>query len=616
MQTLEKRVRAWILFLRGYGPLPAGENKFDEHIQPISKKLGITPLRFEHPVNQVFQQAVADPTAGAVVLTGTAGDGKTNLCRAFWIGLGGSSDAFESKNPYLRMERFDGLRTLHLIKDLSAWVPQRNVAWSEDKRALIDGFCAAIAGETGDALYVIAANDGQLIESLRRLDGQVAQSARDQIEDLLVRNASSSAGLRLFNLSTFASAKLFERAYRALIEHEAWGWCAEYGEQSTDFFSANCPIRHNFELLCTPMIYRRIHDLMRLCDLAQVHIPIRQILLLLANALLGHPRTKGVNKEDLLRAEDVQHVLRAGTMVKASLYANVLGLNLSETDRERRLVFEALARFGIGSETSNRVDNVLIYGSHDDRLRGYFERLLESDPYYGATSEYLALQQAYFAGEGEDEGVRDRFLADLTRQRCRMFFCIPDDEADELGLWQLTVFHHAGQYLHEIANVLEGGGTVRTHIVQHLVRGLNRVFTGMLLTDSSDLLLAVNITNTQGRVSELLEDRVSLERRGGEAITLEWQEFPHLVVALAAGISRRLELNLTRFEFLMRVADGALPSSFSKECYEDILAFKGQLLSALNQRRKAEGSSKGLKLKLLRLNSEGQSLVRDLAVHG
>jgi hypothetical protein len=33
-----------------------------------------------------------------------------------------------------------------------------------------------------------------------------------------------------------------------------------------------------------------------------------------------------------------------------------------------------------------------------------------------------------------------------------------------------------------------------------------------------------------------------------------------------------------RFEFLCRVAEGALPGSFSNECLEDMLAFKAKLL--------------------------------------
>ena len=49
--------------------------------------------------------------------------------------------------------------------------------------------------------------------------------------------------------------------------------------------------------------------------------------------------------------------------------------------------------------------------------------------------------------------------------------------------------------------------------------------------------------------------------------------------ALAASLAAALPLTLTRFEFLMRVAQGALPSSFSKECYEDIISFKTKVLS-------------------------------------
>lgn len=61
-------------------------------------------------------------------------------------------------------------------------------------------------------------------------------------------------------------------------------------------------------------------------------------------------------------------------------------------------------------------------------------------------------------------------------------------------------------------------------------------------------------------------------------------ERPMLDVALAAGGAGSVAFNLSpvRFEFLCRVAEGALPGSFSNECLEDMLAFKAKLL------RKAE----------------------------
>ena len=51
-------------------------------------------------------------------------------------------------------------------------------------------------------------------------------------------------------------------------------------------------------------------------------------------------------------------------------------------------------------------------------------------------------------------------------------------------------------------------------------------------------------------------------------------------------------LDLMRFEFILRVADGALPNSFSRECYEDMINFKGVLL------RRLEAASTGRKARL------------------
>jgi hypothetical protein len=55
---------------------------------------------------------------------------------------------------------------------------------------------------------------------------------------------------------------------------------------------------------------------------------------------------------------------------------------------------------------------------------------------------------------------------------------------------------------------------------------------------------------------------------------------PRLDVSLAAGPDNSVAFDLTpiRHEFLSRVAEGALPASFSNECLEDLLAFKARLL--------------------------------------
>ena len=53
-----------------------------------------------------------------------------------------------------------------------------------------------------------------------------------------------------------------------------------------------------------------------------------------------------------------------------------------------------------------------------------------------------------------------------------------------------------------------------------------------------------------------------------------------LTVFFTPTLSVDFPLTLIRYEFLSRIAmEGALPASFSKECYEDLLAFKSQLIA-------------------------------------
>lgn len=620
---------SWIRFLRQYGPVPQNENMYDELIRRSARREGVEPLYFEHPAGTVVLECITGSAPVSVVLTGTAGDGKTHLCRQVWEAVGGDPVAWQSPEPYLctslpgivgGQSDNDGRgRTLHVVRDLSAWVPQRGAAWDPAKEGLLKSFSASLfagGGGPGD-VFLIAGNDGQLIETWRRLGrSEAVERAQDLLETLLVEDRQQREGipLRFFNLSRYRSAELLDRALDAFLSHSGWDACRALNAGPAEFFGPRCPIRHNLELLETPLVRRRLKDLLALCDYNGVHVPIRQILLLLVNAVLGHPDVK----DRLMTAADVPIIIRAGTVAKASLYSNIFGGNLGETRRESILVFDALDRLGIGYETSNRVDNILIFGDADDALRGYFERYLAADVFYGADASYRAAQREYVEGADESDERGATFLRMLVAQRRGLFFKIPDAEAEEMRLWELTVFRYAGEYLQRVVSVLEAGRRVERPILSRLVRGLNRVFTGMLVSDDRDLLLATNLALSQGRVSRLLEERVSVEPRLGERVEIvlrEGDRMPALEVALSRDIRRLLPLHLTRYEFLSRVAEGALPSSFSKECYEDLLAFKSQLLSALAERRAAVGEEperNPLAFRLLELEEAGRATVRDL----
>ena len=64
--------------------------------------------------------------------------------------------------------------------------------------------------------------------------------------------------------------------------------------------------------------------------------------------------------------KDVPEILASGTADRASVYRNIFGENVSARRRETTAVFDTLSRFGIGDETSNRIDAMLDAGWIDE----------------------------------------------------------------------------------------------------------------------------------------------------------------------------------------------------------------------------------------------------------
>lgn len=610
----------WIKFVREYGPVPSKDNLFDENLRRRSHRLGIRQVSFEHPLEKAVLERFESPESDwvSVILTGDAGDGKTFLCGRVWERLGGDPIAWNGKSTHFQLvlppsaSHPDGL-TLHVIRDLSAWVPPQGDPWPDDKRSLMGRFASSLFDPSSNEIFLIAGNDGQLGETFRRLlDDPVVERAWTTIEDMLVGDHRSQTGVRLslFNLSHGSSVELLNRALTAFLSHEGWRLCYEQVEGPDTFFGANCPIRRNYELLQAPLIRKRLSDLMELCDQNGLHIPIRQIFILLANAILGHPDVK----DSLMTAADVPGILASGARHKASLYNNLFGGNLAERRRANSAIFEYLERFQIGMETSNRFNNILIFGDSDPAFQEYFERFLTSDDFYGADAAFLSHKREYVEGASENVQTAQAFLRLLVSQRRALFFKVSDDEAEGLKLWDLTVFRYGGEYLSEVLAALRAGHLVRRNILARIVRGTNRIFTGMLLGSERDLLLASSANLSQARLCRFLDDKISVAPRRGERVEIALENGrPVLRVDLGDGFSCAFVLTLTRYEYLSRVAEGALPNSFSKECFEDLMAFKSRLMREL-ARRPADEGSRELVFKVLTVDQSGAALEEPIGV--
>ena len=601
----------WIRFLRNYGPIPTNDNMYDETIQHALRKLKIKPLSLPAPyLDDLFKNFTSERPVSEI-LTGTAGDGKTYRCREVWLKLGGDEKEWLKGEKVQRLKRGD--RQLVIVKDLSE-------LQTHESTPLLTEMACDITLADSKRTYLIAANHGQLLEKIKLAsENPTVFRMGAAIEEMLFKKGKADANLRLrlTDLSRARATLLVTKVIDQVTTHSGWETCEDCQLRAAGNV---CPIWENRARVMRTddngLLRTRLEGLIEISAQNGVHLPVRQLLLLVVNALLGHPDAR----DGLMSCEDVPRILASGEVERASVYRNIFGENLSPRRAEQTDVFRKLNAFGIGGETSNAADNLLVYGADDPVLKPLYDELIASDAVYGATPAYTRTQQDYL--ESYDPDAKPRFLKMLRAQRQRLFFTLPERHAAEFDLWDLTIFRFAGLFLRIFIQVHRNQPLDR-QAMPLIIRGLNRLSTGVLVQNQDELILATSGSLSQSKRSPLLDELISVPRHQGQEVSLVQAEDHKL--AIRVRISRgddpgpvELLLTPTRFEFLGRVADGALPSSFSLECQEDLLAFKSKLLAATARRRKLDeddaGSQGEIALRFIELSPDGSANPRRVTV--
>ena len=609
---------AWIKFLRSYGPTPNNTTLFDEYVTGALGKAKVAPITLSIPELEKIRARLASDERGSILIVGTAGDGKTYHCRSLWTELGGSPQEWASPAAVKDVTLADG-RVATFIKDLSELTPEQ----SDGALALLE---ESVLGSEDAKFLVVAANHGQILERLRDLGIRQGRThpLRKPIQDAFLQAGDAPARLAIFDLSRATHRETLGEVLSAVANHPDWGNCGGCSQQDG---GAVCPIYENRNRLLggddKGRFSKRLGDVVEVARLNGWHLSVRDMLALASNMVLGHPDAK----EGLMSCSDVPKIQETNLVEHASLYDNAFGANLPLRRALSRPVFRALAAFGIGFETTNAADGLMVYGADDPQLTATFDRLMRSDPVYGATPGYLAALDSYLEGEESArlEAGAAEFVARLQTQRRRFFFTVPDGEPG-YGHWPMTAFRFAGDYL-SMVDALAAAGAVTDGVRARLVKGLNRVMTGLLIENDDKLFVASSGGFSQSRVSVLCDTEAPAKRQGGRGMRIRLDPqtaLPTIDVALAKGEIHPASFALTpvRFEFLCRVAEGALPGSFSNECLEDMLAFKAKLLrkeELLRERLRLEddepGSDDGsLALNFIDVEQSGLGLSRRVSV--
>lgn len=569
---------AWVRFLRTYGPTPNNLTMFDEYVAGAVGRAKVQPIALSTPMLEPMKAYVASGKPGSMLIAGTAGDGKTYHCRALWASMGGDPRAWAAKGNIKEHRLADG-RLAVFIKDLSEFN-------GEESDAPLARLEKSVLGGDDTEIVILAANHGQVLDRLRDLGSRQGRHhpLRKPLQEFFLQAGQEPERLAVFDLSRSVGRMALEEVVAAVAKHVEWDNCVRCLLRSD---GKVCPIYENRERLLgkgdAAQLGRRLGDLVEIARLNGQHLPVRDLLALCANMILGHRDAK----DGLMSCAEVAGIQEQGAVDRASVYGNAFGANLPKRRLADRPVFKAMASFGVGDETTNGADGLLVYGKDDVKLASTFTRLVGSDPIYGATPRLLSAQDKYLEGEetARIDGGAAGFMGLLQEQRRRLFFTLPPGE-EGYPFWAMTVFRFAGEYL-EMRAAVQEKKAVGEIVRGRLVRGLNRVMTGLLIDNVDRIFVASSGGFTQSRVSVLCDTEAPSRRVNGVGMAIKLDPKtgrPLLDVSLAQGPGNSVAFDLTpiRFEFLSRVAEGALPGSFSNECLEDMLAFKAKLL------RKAE----------------------------
>jgi hypothetical protein len=589
---------------------------FDEFVTGALGKAKVSPITLASPQLEAMRDRIDSGTPGSILIAGTAGDGKTYHCRQLWFLLGGDAKEWSRSDPIKTLPLPDG-RTAVFVKDLSEISDQ---AHSDEAMLTLER--TVLEGDDSTVM-IVAANHGQILERLRDLGARQgrAHPLRKPIQDAFLLAGSAPERLAIFDLSRTARRHSLEEVIGSVAGHPEWEKCSGCPRTAG---GRVCPIFENRRrLLGTEdgrRLARRLGDLVEISRHNGWHLPVRDLLALVSNMILGHRDAK----EGLLSCAEVARLQEPGKIERGSVYDNAFGANLPRRRANDRQVFRALAAFGIGQETTNGSDGLLVYGADDTKLAEAFDRLVRSDPTYGATASFLAAQSAYLEGDEEarlDNGAAE-FLAQLESQRRRLFFTLPDGEPEH-PFWGMTAFRFAGDYL-DMAVALAERRPVDEMARSRLARGLNRIMTGLLVENTDRIFVASSGGFTQSRISSICVAEAPARRSAGVGMQIRHDsrtERPLIDMALASGSDGSVTFNLTpvRFEFLCRVAEGSLPGSFSNECLEDMLAFKAKLLRKAEMLRSVpraedDEDAGALTLNFIEIEQSGHGFSRPVSV--
>jgi len=571
----------WTKFLEGYCK---GKTQIqDEYVRKVAKSLGIEePLDIKFPWQQeILEKFESKAQHRLIILTGTAGDGKTKLCRDIVKSLDGESfDENEwNANGYFSTQ----YRTI--VKDFSEL--------KEDKERLIRELIEILDTKVVSKPILVAVNDGILVEDLENFidnvtdekEKEIAKHLKEIIEDKINLGFSNCEGqelVNLINLSKLNAKENMSLIFDTMLDHSGWNEC----EGCVGKENQSCTIYNKYSLLKShPHIKENLCNIILLLQLNNEHFTIRELLNLSTNTLLASvPKSKALKVAD---AQSNVTVMNCKAMSKvehapvfnseSSIEVGFWGMNLGPHKMHSTRPYSEINKLGFGELSTN-----------------YWDRLLKQKD-KREFSIPLDINNNLF-DERRLEGIdsnNERWDALIRRSRMQLY-CYQNNDSTAFHLQR---FFHFGSYQEKVYNtLLNSDCAMDINTIAMIVLSLNRVFHGRYISENSGRDRLFIPEKGQGSIAPIsifhgedIRERDIYIKSIRHDVNLSGARVePVLILELDRDNEVKISLTVELFDYLMHVSKGAPPNTTDPRLYKKLLILRSKISSKVRKNLRTE----------------------------
>ena len=655
-------------YLKNFGPWQGSSNQQAENNAINSRtNNNVEPFNFDITAQKAYIEAlngfITKHESKVVFISGQAGDGKTHFLRKIFIDPNLLNQTSEIWEQYKRDTVFSvssyGV-TFTIVKDFSGIA-------SDDTKLLDQVFVPIeeIIEQKNDSPHIvlIAANNGKILEHFAaRAEAKANAKENSAINSALVNTLESfvllgkgkdkldNSRIVCFDMAKCMNKKLVCDVFKEVINRDDWQKCSECALHS------DCPIfRNRNMLLNNEVFYERLGQMFELLIDDGAHFTMRNILLLVANTLLG--RQASTIKERFYTCKKIKNAKsRSGDWKDkdVSPLDNIFGANFVLKDKitADTIIFKQLEPLAVGYSTTKLIDNFILFG-HDDEilsLASKYQDLVNSpDNVFGYSKKLSELLEELHESEldildksdsDDDLPNSHKDMQKLLLSLRRMVFFTMDSSKESKNLFDpflMTAYKFSQEYF-ELKQLLsnENKQLKLNQTIKSILTGCKRVFTSlMVLSQQSSLVVTSNnrlnptgfcgpydkedyIINYHKEGMELVnclkivdgslldeptgqlylayygfkDDCQSFSKEQLKGLTAE--EIMNLFLQQNSNQGKLVSyVHLTpkMFNYLMSLTNGVMSISFSDECLKELLTFKSTLEDYLAKRRSSKDIS-------------------------